>query len=149
VLLTASRIVVMARPFEILEHPADVGFMAYGATLEELFANATLAMFSLACDLETVQETEHHKIEATGEDLESLLYDWLAEVLAIMDAEQLVLKRVAVAFFDEGRVRGVAYGEPLDRARHRTGVAIKAVTYHQFAVENTGDGWRARVFLDL
>ena len=71
VLLTASRIVVMARPFEILEHPADVGFMAYGATLEELFANATLAMFSLACDLETVQETEHHKIEATGEDLES------------------------------------------------------------------------------
>jgi SHS2 domain-containing protein len=139
----------MMRPFEILEHPADVGFMAYGATLEELFANAALAMLSLACELETVRETERRKIEATGEDLESLLYAWLAEVLAVMDAERLVLRRVAVAFLNEGRVRGVAYGEPLDRARHRTGVAIKAVTYHQFAVENTDDGWRARVFLDL
>jgi SHS2 domain-containing protein len=123
--------------------------MAYGATLEELFSNAALAMLSLACDLETVKETVHHKIEATGEDLESLLYAWLAEVLAVMDGERLVLRRVTVAFFGEGRVRGVAHGEPLDRARHRTGVAIKAVTFHQFAVENSGDGWRARVFLDL
>src|ERR1022692_1610575 len=47
----------MARPFEILEHPADVGFLAYGATLEELFANSALAMISLACDLEGVRET--------------------------------------------------------------------------------------------
>jgi SHS2 domain-containing protein len=139
----------MPLPFEILEHPADVGFMAYGATLEELFSNAALAMLSLACDLETVQETGHRKIEAAGEDLESLLYAWLAEVLAIMDAERLVLKRVTVTALSEGRVRGVAYGEPLDRARHRAGVAIKAVTYHQFAVENTGECWRARVFLDL
>jgi SHS2 domain-containing protein len=50
---------------------------------------------------------------------------------------------------DEGRVRGTVYGEPIDRARHKTGVAIKAVTFHQFTVENIDDGWRARVFLDL
>jgi SHS2 domain-containing protein len=139
----------MARPFEILEHPADVGFLAYGATLEELFANSALAMISLACDLEGVRETEKRKIEAAGEDVESLLYAWLAEVLSVMDAERLVLRRVTVTFFDEGRVRGMAYGEPIDRARHRTGVAIKAVTFHQFAVESVDDGWRARVFLDL
>lgn len=139
----------MARPFEILEHPADVGFLAYGATLEELFANSALAMISLACDLENVRETEKRKIEASGEDVESLLYSWLAEVIAVSDAEHLVLRRAVVNFLDEGRVRGTVYGEPIDRARHKTGVAIKAVTLHQFAVENVDDGWRARVFLDL
>ena len=139
----------MARPFEILEHPADVGFLAYGATLEELFVNSALAMISLACDLEGVRETEHHKIEAAGEDVESLLYAWLAEILAVMDAERLMLRRVTVNFLDEGRVRGMIFGEPIDRARHKTGVAIKAVTLHQFAVESVDDGWRARVFLDL
>jgi SHS2 domain-containing protein len=139
----------MSRPFEILEHPADVGFLAYGATLEELFANSALAMISLACDLENVRETEKRKIEASGEDVESLLYSWLAEVLAVSDAERLVLRRAEVTFLDEGRVRGILYGEPIDRARHKTGVAIKAVTLHQFAVENVDDGWRARVFLDL
>jgi SHS2 domain-containing protein len=139
----------MSRPFEILEHPADVGFLAYGATLQELFANSALAMISLACDLEDVRETEKRKIEAAGEDVESLLYSWLAEILAVADAERLVLHRAAVTFLDEGRVRGMVYGEPIDRARHKTGVAIKAVTLHQFAVENVDDGWRARVFLDL
>jgi SHS2 domain-containing protein len=139
----------MARPFEILEHPADVGFLAFGETLAEMFANAALAMITLACDPETIRETEQRKIEATGEDVESLLFAWLAEILAVMDAERLVLRRVSVAFLDEGRVRGVAHGEKMDRERHRTGVAIKAVTFHQLAVENTDDGWRARVFLDL
>jgi SHS2 domain-containing protein len=139
----------MARPFEILEHPADVGFLAYGATLEEMFANAALAMITLACNPETVRETEQRKIEATGEDAESLLFAWLAEILTVMDAERLVLRRVAVEFLDEGRVRGVAYGEKLDRERHRMGVGIKAVTFHQLAVENIADEWRARVFLDL
>jgi|SRR5882724_6322972 len=140
---------MMARAFEILEHPADVGFLAYGAALKELFANSALAMISLACEVEGVRELEQRKIEASGEDVESLLYAWLAEVLAVMDAERLVLRRAAVTFLDEGRVRGILYGEPIDRARHRTGVAIKAVTLHQFAVENVDDGWRARVFLDL
>jgi SHS2 domain-containing protein len=139
----------MARAFEILEHPADVGFLAYGATLKELFANSALAMISLACEVEGVREAEQRKIEAAGEDVESLLYAWLAEVLAVMDAERLVLRRAVVTFLDEGRVRGILYGEPIDRGRHRTGVAIKAVTLHQFAVENVNDGWRARVFLDL
>jgi protein archease len=139
----------MARPFEILEHPADVGFLAYGATLEELFANSALAMISLACDLEGVREIERRQIEAAGEDIESLLYAWLAEVLAVTDAERLVLRRVTVTFLDEGRVRGMLYGERIGRARHKTGVAIKAVTLHQFAVESLDDGWRARVFLDL
>lgn len=139
----------MARPFEILEHPADVGFLAYGATLEELFANAALALISLACEPETVREIEQRKLEATGEDVESMLYAWLAEIVAVADAERMVLHRVEVLFLDEGRVRGAAYGERFDRERHRAGVAIKAVTYHQFAVEQTDEGWRARVFLDL
>jgi SHS2 domain-containing protein len=78
-----------------------------------------------------------------------LLYAWLAEILAIMDAERLVLRRADVALIENGRVTGTVYGEPLDGTRHRTGVAIKAVTYHQFAVEQTAEGWRARVFLDL
>ena len=139
----------MSRPFEILEHPADVGFLAYGSTLKELFSNSALAMFSLACDLENVGETGRRKIEASGEDVESLLYAWLAEILAVSDAERLILRRAEVSFLDEGRVRGIVYGEPIDRARHKTGVAIKAVTLHQFAVESVDDGWRARVFLDL
>jgi len=144
------------KAFEIIEHPADVGFIAYGSTWEELLENAALAMLALGCELATVEEREQREIKARGADAESLLFDWLADVLAAADAEGLVFRRVQVtqASGDEsgagsGKARGVAYGEKFDRARHRAGTYIKAVTYHQLAVEKTGEGWRARVYLDV
>jgi SHS2 domain-containing protein len=136
-------------PFEILEHPADVGFLAYGQTLEELFANAALAMCSLACEPTAIAERERRVIEAAGGDTEALLFAWLAEILGLADAEQLFFCRVEVEEIRAGRVRGVVYGEKYDRARHRAGTYIKAVTYHQLKVEHIAGGWRAQVFLDV
>jgi SHS2 domain-containing protein len=142
-------------PYEILEHPADVGFLAYGGTLAELFENAALALCSLACAPEKIEEREQREIVAAGADIESLLYAWLAEILAIADGEQLLFRRVQVSELREpktgaaGEARGIAYGEKFDRERHAAGTYIKAVTLHQFAVERTPEGFRARVFLDL
>ncbi|MFZ0818890.1 MAG: archease [Candidatus Acidiferrales bacterium] len=151
--------------FEILEHPADIGFVAYGVVREELFQNAGLALISIAGDVGVVRESERREMELTGESDEELLYAWLSEIVAVMDAERLALARVEVESLDtklgEGRLRGAVYGERYDRARHAAGVAIKAVTYHQFAIERaevrydgsggarTEMGWRARVYLDL
>jgi SHS2 domain-containing protein len=139
----------MAQQFEILEHPADIGFRAYGATLEKLFENSALALFSLACDPANVSESEAREIEAEGSDKELLLYAWLAELLAVAEAEHLVFRRAEVTALSAGRVAGRAFGERFDRARHPMHTHIKAVTLHQFFVESTADGWRAQVFLDL
>jgi SHS2 domain-containing protein len=143
----------MKAAFEIIEHPADVGFRAYGATLEELFANSALAMLSLGCAPEGVEERERREIVAGGADVESLLYAWLAEILAIGDAEQLVFRRAEVLSILTGesicKVRGIVFGEKFDRERHRAGTYIKAVTYHQLCVEPLAGGWRAQVFLDV
>ena len=133
--------------YEIIEHPADVGFRAYGATLEELFTHAAEAMMSLACVLERIQERESREVAAKGENLEALLYDWLTEILAIADAEQLVFRRAEVMKVAGGKASGAVYGEKFDKSRHHAGTYIKAVTYHQLQVEQTPDGWRAQVFL--
>jgi SHS2 domain-containing protein len=135
--------------FEILEHPADVGFRAHGATLKELFQNAALALMSIAGDLESIKEREQREIEASGSDIESLLYGWLAEIVAVADADCLVLRRVDVTSLDTDRVSGIVHGERYDRTRHHAGTAIKAVTYHKFFVEQSRTGWVAEVFLDL
>lgn len=139
----------MHRSFEIIEHPADIGFVAHGATLEELFGNAALAMMSLAYELERVEEREQREIEANGADIESMLYGWLSEVLAISDAEHVVFCRFDVRHVGEGRASGTAYGETFDRTRHCANTYIKAVTYHQLEVKRSAEGWRAQVFLDV
>lgn len=135
--------------FEIIEHPADVGFVAYGPTLEALFVNAAAAMMSLACEPAGIEEREQREIEAAGTDNESLLFAWLAEILGVADAEKIFLRRAEVAELGGGRVRGRVYGEKYDKRRHRAGTYIKAVTYHELRVERVADGWRAQVYLDV
>jgi SHS2 domain-containing protein len=143
------------KPFDIIEHPADVGFLAYGVTASELFENAALAMCSLACAPEKIGEKTRCEVRVTADDLELLLYAWLAEILAIADADQLVFRRVEVRHLAEphadaaGEVCGIAYGESFDGGRHAAGTYIKAVTMHQLLIERPPQGYSARVFLDL
>jgi len=126
-----------------------VGFRAHGATLEELFANAALSLISIAGETGSIEERERRNIEATGDDTESLLYAWLAEIVAVADADRLVLGRVEVTSLGKGRVTGAAYCEIYNHERHRAGTAIKAVTFHRFFVKQCPNGWVAEVFLDL
>lgn len=139
----------MQRPFEILEHPADIGFRAWGRGREELFENAALALFSLACDLETVEERESRVVEVNATDPETLLYSWLAELLAISEGEHVVFRRAEVSAASAKCVQATVYGEPFDRQQHHSGTHIKAVTFHQLKIEESADGWCAQVFLDL
>src|ERR1039458_4035648 len=74
--------------FEILEHPADIGFRAFGGTLEELFANAAVAMISIACEIEDVAPRTEYALSATGTDYESMLVNWLSEVLYWFDGKR-------------------------------------------------------------
>jgi len=80
-------------------------------------------------------------------------FAWLAEILAIQDAEQLFFRRAEVAEVagaaGQMRLRGRVFGEHYDNARHRAGTYIKAVTMHQLRVEKTPQGWQAQVYLDV
>jgi SHS2 domain-containing protein len=71
-------------PFEILDHPADIGFRAFGRTLPELFENAALAMLSIRAEVEDVEPRQESPISATGADFESRLVKLHSEVLYLV-----------------------------------------------------------------
>jgi len=63
--------------YELLEHPADIGFRAFGESLGNLFANSALAMLSIAGDPAAAEPRHSYALTARSEDRESLLVDWL------------------------------------------------------------------------
>src|SRR6516165_5143798 len=79
----------VAVTFELLEHPADIGFRARGATLEELFASCACALVSIILDPSAIRPIESIAIPGVGEELESLLVNWLNEVLYYVDGRRL------------------------------------------------------------
>lgn len=135
--------------FEILEHTADIGFRVRAARAGELFERAAEALASLAFELENVQEQETVEISASGSDYESLMVNWLSEVLYLLDGRRLLVKRFRVSEIVPEQVRGQAWGEKWNPERHRAKLVIKGVTYHQLVVEQRPQGWYAQVILDV
>jgi SHS2 domain-containing protein len=135
--------------FRILEHPADVGFEAIGATREEMFANAGRALMYLIVDLDSVLPREQVPVHAEGPDLDSLLVNWLSEVLYLHDAEGWLFCGFEVRSLEDHSLTALARGERFDRARHQAKLLVKAITYHQLVVGETEQGWRAQVYVDI
>ena len=67
--------------FEILEHPADIGFRSVGRTLPELFENSATALLAIRADPDKVEARQEYPLTAEGTDHESLLVNFLSEVL--------------------------------------------------------------------
>jgi len=135
--------------YRVLEHTADVGFEAYGSTREEVFANSASALVDLIVDLANIQAREEARIEVEAGDPLALLVNWLSEILYRFDAEGWLYRDFEFRRLDDCSLAAVARGEKFDRTRHPVKLQVKAVTYHQLALEPTREGWFARVFLDI
>jgi SHS2 domain-containing protein len=136
-------------PFRILEHTADIGFEAFGASREELFANAAGALFHLIVDLDSVRPREAAEIRVEGDGPPNLLVNWLSELLYLQDAEGWLFRDFEIHSLADRSLAAVARGERLDPARHQLKMLVKAITYHQLALEQTPNGWRAQVYVDI
>lgn len=140
-----------ARPrYEPLEHTAEAGIVARGATLAEAFANAAEGMYALMLDLEGITEREERVVQLEDDSPEALLVDWLLELLFLTETQGLVFRRFAVDELTERRLRGRAWGEPFDAERHRShNVMVKAVTHHLLEIGREDGGYRVQVLFDI
>jgi SHS2 domain-containing protein len=138
----------MEKDFEILEHTADVGIIAYGADLEQAFANAARGLFSLITELDDVGEVTHQDIVVNSGDIESLLVAWLNELVYRFDTEGILFRRFEISQLDETHLKARGYGEKADISRHKLKTGVKAATYHMLRVDRN-DGYRVQVIFDI
>jgi SHS2 domain-containing protein len=138
----------MGKTFEVINHTADVGIIAYGSSINEAFANAARAMFNLITEIDDVDEILLCNVEVNAEDEEGLLVAWLNELIYIFETENMLFKTFDITEIDNTCLKAVACGERIDTARHQFKTAVKAATYHMLKVEQ-GNGWRVQVLFDI
>jgi len=137
----------MKKRFELVEHTADIGLIAYGSTLAEAFANAAYGMFSIIAELETVRETESRRLELSEADPEALLFEWLNRLIYFVDVEILLFSRFDIIEFDGCRLKAVCHGEKYDPSRHQLKTGVKSATYHMLRVDKEKN--QVRVIFDV
>ena len=135
--------------FTIFPHTADAGLRVEAEDRETLFADAGRGLFSLlVSNLDDIQPNVRREITVAGDDLEYLFFDWLSELLFVFEQEHLLLSQFDVSL-QKGGLRGITWGEQIDRERHRLEHEIKAITYHNLQVKRTDHGWIAEVIVDI
>ena len=132
---------------------ADIAFEATARDLPELFRDAADATMNVMIDnIDAIQPVETRQIELSNDKLDMLLFDFLQELIFLKDAERLLLRMREVQIAERNEnylVKATAEGEPLDADRHHQRADVKAVTLHDFTVEQIDRGWKARVLLDI
>jgi SHS2 domain-containing protein len=140
------------RPFEYLEHTADVKFRAFGMTQEEMLSNAAAALFEAMVDPATIMIKETWRVKLQAQDLEELAYLWLSEIVFLFETESAVFATFSVSLEhseDNGwKLFGEIGGERMDLSRHAFKSEVKAVTMHQFQIKKN-DHWCLQAILDV
>jgi len=135
--------------FELRGHTADVAVAARGGALGEAFAAVAAGLAAAMCDEIPDTGGERHEIEVRAEDRESLLFDYLDELIYRRDVESVlpVDHEARVGETNgEWRLTGSFRGVPLADVVARD---VKAVTYSEMCVERDGEEWTAYVVLDV
>lgn len=135
--------------YELRPHTADVAIEATGGSLDELFAAIGDGMAACMVDEVPPDSGDRFEVAVGASDLEALLFDYLDELIYQRDVRNVmpVDNRATIDTTDSGYVlEGSFRGIPLEELTARE---VKAVTYADMAIEETDEGWRGYVVLDM
>ena len=124
-----------------------MGLVAYGKSLAEAFANAAYGLFSLIVEPNKVKEKESRKVTVQAQDAESLLFNWINELIYIFEVERLLFKSFNITEFTRQSLEATCWGEKYDPSRHRLKTGVKSATYHMLKVD--GEKNRVQVIFDV
>jgi SHS2 domain-containing protein len=133
--------------FEQLPHTADIYMRIRAPTLEGLFVESLRALMEIMYGQDRIIRTEK-VIEVKGSDTESLLANFLSEVLFVTEVDGLVAATGSVTI-DGLHLTAILCGEAFDPARHSEGTEVKGISYTGLAIAKEAEGYVVEVVFDV
>ena len=142
---------IMVKKYEFLPHTADAQFRAYGRTQDEAFANAALATYTIITDISKVKPKITKSVAIHSRAKDSLLYDFIGELLFLTDTEAFLVCKVdklTIRVSDAGyTLTAKVLGDTADAYEIKT--QIKAVTYNDMFIKEEKGRWIIQVVVDI
>ncbi|MFH1316528.1 MAG: archease [Candidatus Woesearchaeota archaeon] len=126
---------------------SDVLFEAYGKDLKEVFENSALALFTLMCKIDKVKPKKQNILYIKGKDAEDLFFNWLNELIALVDTEEMFYSKFVIEQIDENKLKAKVFGQPI--SPEIGNVVVKSTTLYKFKLEKTKKGYTAMFSVDI
>ncbi|MBU1131672.1 archease [Patescibacteria group bacterium] len=133
--------------YQILEHVTDLKIKVSGKTLMDLFKNAGLALFYSLDSRSQIPEMSGsvRTVAIKSADRESLLVDWLSELLALHDIHNENYFEINITELTDTSLSAEIRGTTSTQDRFD----VKGATYHDLKIEKTNEGFEAIVLFDI
>lgn len=138
-------------PFEEIDHTADYMFRCSGTTYDELFTSAARAMFTLMFDSRKYAGISR-EISIVAASPESLLADFLSEILFIAEVDGIVFSdaSISVEKSDSGYVLSAQIkGESFNSDIHAGGTEIKGISRSEMDIINKEGTYYTDIIFDV
>ncbi len=129
-----------------MDHTADIKFRVYGKTVKEIFQNSVLAFNEYICRGQKIENKEKKVVNVEGEDLESLFYNFLDELIYLIDAENFIVTRAKINIMGF-KINAELMGDKTTNYKDLD--HIKAATYSEMYIKKIKSGWEAQAVLDV
>lgn len=139
--------------YKFLEHKADMGIYGEGQSYEEVFVEGAKAVFDLMVKIHQVEPKEKVEVSAEADDLAALFVEWINELVAAKDIEELYFSKFEVNIKEVGnkyKLTGKAWGEKFDPQKHKeVNVEVKGATYSGLECGQKGDKYFCQCVVDI
>lgn len=135
----------LPRPYQEVEHTADVALRVWGAAQPELFANAALGLTELMADEHGPDLETWYDVALDAPDMETLLVDWLNALIYLGEIHGCILDRFAFIALTPSSLQARVTGHRIRRPKK----AIKAATFHNLEIERAANGLSVTVVFDV
>jgi SHS2 domain-containing protein len=139
--------------FEEIEHTADIGILASGDNLPELFANLAFGMLHIITDQTEDQFILKRTIKVEGPSLIDLIVGWLSEINFLLTVNHYLVNGIEILSIDQTFGNFILsanlYGVDSTPMESSFKTEIKAVTYHQLVCEKRDDEYVGQVIFDI
>ena len=103
--------------------------------------------------MQTYELWHQKKIELSleNENIDSLLYDFLSEILFVKDSKYMVFNQASVSITRDKhfRLKAILKGDTINPEKQRLENDIKAVTMHMFELKREKYGYKATIVVDI
>ena len=128
--------------FKYIEHEADIGINASGHSMEELFENIALGMFSIMWEINNIKSDIKRQVVVSEErkiSREELLVNWLEMLIYNFEVRGEIYSSTVVediSISSKGSfLRSNIFGEKVNSEKHVFKIQVKAPTYHLLKIE--------------
>jgi SHS2 domain-containing protein len=133
--------------FEEIPHTADVKIRARARTLNGLFSETFLALMQVMYGNDR-HGGEIRKISIEASDPESMLCDFLSEVLFISEVDGMVFSESRIVI-KGSHLSAVLEGEKFDPVRHAGGTEVKGISYSGLSITRDANGYMLDILFDV